>query len=620
MNPFENSFATKDLLPKQQNGYPESAPGSSSGPSSGSTHANSETLTSTSAEKSSSTTTAPQSNIEKALPAPGAVPHIDTNGGSAVPPAIGSASDASSSSGNNKHNLRILNFQSLDSDRLPGLTPPLFTPGGRRLPPIQFSPNGALGSPGTPGHMWSSLLNATGSSLPGGQEALPQFINMMRKLGLTPNESNLRSGLTPSIMAQQGFNFNLNTPGGFLNGQMTPGLLNLLGLTASVPAQPEAAPNPGQEFQPPQVPQTSVPPPARAAPKQPEIKPDDSIEEESDLSEDEAVVKKEQDDTGKRVATDSGPNSKRAKNGVKTKATKKKKETKKSPPPSTEDEKRKQFLERNRVAASKCRQRKKQLFSKMESELSFYSNGYRELSVQVTQLRDQLLQLRGVLINHQDCNGLVNSVGGYRQMQTLLGQTDYIAQAAANSHPNYTSIPSTIPTTLNAQLPVKNESPIDGQVDVVPQMGANLNHVDGQASQGSPVGQGRHIGQVGGHVGPMGAIGQVGQMGGNGSPVNQVPHINGSQPPPQVGQPNGDMNMRMQYHQDVNGGNYQADLTQTGMNDLLNQGGNLRPINSTSNLQSEKLAASDSYGLRSVSSMADLQHGAHPPAVKHFNL
>lgn len=561
LNPFENSFATKDLLNRQlprNIGFSDSA--SASGASTHSNNNNIEAL---------STSTAGKPSVSK--------PKTVIDGDTAQNPSVPTGVDPAAANGsNNKHNLRILNFLSLDSDRLPGLTPPIFTPGGRRLPPIQFSPGAPLGSPGTPGHLWSSLLNATNGTH-AGPEAIPQFVNMLRKLGLTPNESNLRSGLTPSILAQQGFNFNLNTPGGFPNGQMTPGLLNLLGLTSTAPTETV----PALSAQPYSV--SHIQQPVNVAKtKVGETRAELPIQEEggSDDSEQDAVVKQEQLETVKRPAAENGSTTKRAKPAAKGKAGKKKEETKKSARAASEDEKRKQFLERNRVAASKCRQRKKQLFSKMESELSFYSNGYRELSAQVTQLREQLLQVRGILTNHRDCPGLINSVGGYQQMQNVLGQTDFVAQVAANAQPAYTSIPTTIPTTLNAQ-PMKSDVSSNGlvaSVDVHPM--PEMNHINGQLH-----------GQVG-LVQQTQQVGQVGQIGGVRASHDQVP-----------------------FQDEVDAGSFQGDIS----NGILNHGGALRPISSTSNLQSEKLV-NDSYGLRPVASMADLQNGAQQSVVKHYDI
>lgn len=379
------------------------------------------------------------------------------------------------SAGSNKHNLRLLNFQSVGAseNRLPGLTPPIFTPGGRRLPPIHLSPNAAMGTPETPGSsLWSSLLNATNGQGHDGQQGqnlnYNQFANMIRKLGLTPNELNLRLGFTPGI-GHQSFNFGHIpglTPGGLNNGQMTPGLQSLLGLShqnsvdghsnslhmSQAPVrqqyqpQVQPAPQPQQQQQQPMQAQQSLrenrAPAHTTAPPAAEPQPTFAIPTEPPRPM--PVVKQEDDSQVKE------PPTKKAKT---TRAKKEKKDDKKkkaASPVDEEEEKRKQFLERNRVAASKCRQRKKQLFQKMEDELAFYSTGYRELSAQVTQLREQLLTLRGVVTSLKNLPVLINAVGGYEQLQNIIGQTDYIAQAAVNSQPNFHLIPSTIPTTLNA--------------------------------------------------------------------------------------------------------------------------------------------------------------------------
>lgn len=191
----------------------------------------------------------------------------------------------------NKHNLHIPNISTLDPNinRAPVGTSPSLTPGDRKLPPLGLSPgghlNGGLGTPGS--NLWNSLLSATnnpnsgtnaatnstsndgsntvanginanlnyttgqnsgapnheGSFHPSNQNNtnINQFISMLRKSGLTPNESNLRSGLTPGGVNHHGgnmFAFNnqlpgLTTPGAFLNSPITPGLSNLLGMPAN---------------------------------------------------------------------------------------------------------------------------------------------------------------------------------------------------------------------------------------------------------------------------------------------------------------------------------------------------------------------------------------------------
>lgn len=287
--------------------------------------------------------------------------------------------------------MRISNIGTIQGNsKLPGITPPIFTPGGRKLPPLGLSPGGGQ-NPDTPGHMWLSLLHATGNGQDRG------------KLGLTPNESNLRLGLTPGAVGQAnggGFPFptGMTTPLVLMQGNpMTPGLLTLLGL------------GPGAEQEKKEV----------------------SVEDD--------------------VKSESGEVSKKRAAKAPTESKKRQRTRKKEPAPKADDgeeEKRKSFLERNRVAASKCRQRKKQLIQKMEDELNFYSTGYRELSAQVGQLRDQLMKITLVVMGHKECQMLLQQVGGFEQLNQLVRDSQFVSNISNQG--NVTLIPLTIPTTLNS--------------------------------------------------------------------------------------------------------------------------------------------------------------------------
>lgn len=504
------------------------------------------------------------------------------------------------SAGSNKHNLRLLNFQSVaaSENRLPGLTPPIFTPGGRRLPPIHLSPNAAMGTPETPGSsLWSSLLNATnGQGGHEGQQGLnlnyAQFANMMRKLGLTPNELNLRLGFTPGV-GQQTFNFGHIpglTPGGLSNGQMTPGLLSFLGLShqgnqegPSSQTQPvhlnHAPVRQTQLYQPPSqsrpapvpAPQPSASAPAAGAAPSASTEPEPTFAIPTEPPRPMPVVKQEEDTKVKE------PPAKKAKANPRAKKEKKKEEKKKKAPTPVdeEEEKRKQFLERNRVAASKCRQRKKQLFQKMEDELAFYSTGYRELSAQVTQLREQLLTLRSVVTSLKNLPVLINAVGGYQQLQNIIGQTDYIAQAAVNSQPNFHLIPSTIPTTLNAsQQPLQQLSPQSNKAGMK-------------------------------YMGPQGQAGPEEQPHIQGDRRRLVQGSNGLM---SYQDPNGGQNVTIPAEAPVEEVPRHFSGEMNGMANMqpVDQSG-LRNLSSTSNLQNKQMEQGY-QGLRNVASMANLQH------------
>lgn len=604
----------------------------------------------------------------------------------------------------NKHNLHIPNISSLNdnSNKLPGITPPLFTPGGRRLPPLSLSPNGPLSNPGTPGtNLWNSLLNATSNhgesngntlippynhnhpnsanpnnshynqpnNVPYSQAANPnnahynQFVNNLRKTGLTPNESNIRSGLTPGgVNHPGGFPFGhvpgLTTPSALLNSPMTPGLSSLLGLGSghNNNHSNENAPPPGSNadiynmqsnngttdvnsnsvFAPPLPPneqsngktavnthKNPISTTSKGKPAEEHKKVEVKIEDESKRKN-----KAESTEKSKKRKVDTVKAEQHPKPAAKKKPTKKDEEEKTEINPNQEEEegddeevpekgkkkpstdKRKNFLERNRVAASKCRQRKKQLLQKMEDELAFYSAGYRELSAQAQQLRDQLMNVRGVLVGHKDCSVLVSSVGGYEQLNNIIRLTDYIIRSTARTQTNATSIPSTIPTTLNNATETNGAPAPPGAFPVPPPAPTSTT----MAPQ-LPITGGRPMGLSNSSIETI-------NNGANGT-FSHGPIINSAMP---------DDNKIASRHSfsDLPAAAATSVRTMPPQND----GGqaNLRVINSMSNLagmnqqlnqnQPNVRAAggNEKYNIRTINSMIDLQqHNPHPQTVSHQN-
>lgn len=507
--------------------------------------------------------------------------------------------------------------------------------------------------------MWGSLLNATNGHVRDPQNA--HFLSMAKRSGLTPNESNLRSGLTPGFN-HQGFNFGLGlTPGGLMNGQMTPGLSNLLGFSSlphsrqgqeqAAPAastndpvvpepQPMAPPaatgasaseagdNASASLAPaaPTAPGASATQPAPAAPAAPAAAPGDTansgppampipaeVPEPVMVNQPAAnqppvpVVVKREAEKDETLAEE--PQAKKAKAAPKKVA---KKKPQKAPEKeaagaksdneddASPDEKRKQFLERNRVAALKCRQRKKQLFQKMEDELAYFLQGHRELSAQVVQLREQILTLRGIIIQHKDCPALLQSVGGPQQLHNILGQTDYVLQMVGQQ--NYAPMPSTIPTTLK---PGQHSSPDQfsptppqpekhhSQLPHQPQIYQQQYQPPPQHPPQPPPQHQQQPPQPQQHEEHMPE-----QLAGQMSAPRRMPNM------VQVNYQNSHdaehASHDIQRH--YLAGMVPADVVQ----EMDNRGGNLRSVNSLSNLQSGKY--DENYrGLRNVSSMANLQ-------------
>lgn len=106
----------------------------------------------------------------------------------------------------------------------------------------------------------------------------------------------------------------------------------------------------------------------------------------------------------------------------------------------TDEEKRKNFLERNRsvpsaasrecsvtdreyrVAALKCRQRKKQWLANLQAKVELFSNENDTLSAQVGQLREEIVGLKSILLQHKDCPiSQSQGLGPYFQQQPEYG-------------------------------------------------------------------------------------------------------------------------------------------------------------------------------------------------------
>lgn len=95
----------------------------------------------------------------------------------------------------------------------------------------------------------------------------------------------------------------------------------------------------------------------------------------------------------------------------------------------TDEEKRKNFLERNRVAALKCRQRKKQWLANLQAKVELFSTENDALSAQITQLREEIVNLKTMLLAHKDCP--VSQAQGISGM----AMTNFIGDLNHHAHP-----------------------------------------------------------------------------------------------------------------------------------------------------------------------------------------
>ncbi|KAE8454033.1 hypothetical protein EG329_007809 [Mollisiaceae sp. DMI_Dod_QoI] len=101
----------------------------------------------------------------------------------------------------------------------------------------------------------------------------------------------------------------------------------------------------------------------------------------------------------------------------------------------TDEEKRKNFLERNRVAALKCRQRKKQWLANLQQKVEIYTAENDNLNAQLSALREEVVNLKTILVAHKDCpvsqqQGIAG-MGMHQMLESYNGQMNPYGMAAA---------------------------------------------------------------------------------------------------------------------------------------------------------------------------------------------
>ncbi|KAF2196823.1 hypothetical protein GQ43DRAFT_359626, partial [Delitschia confertaspora ATCC 74209] len=65
---------------------------------------------------------------------------------------------------------------------------------------------------------------------------------------------------------------------------------------------------------------------------------------------------------------------------------------------------RQTHLEKNRLAAHKCRQRKKEATSALQARYQEVTDRHKQLKMQVTVLRDEMLALKNQVLAHGSCD------------------------------------------------------------------------------------------------------------------------------------------------------------------------------------------------------------------------
>ncbi|KAI9007013.1 hypothetical protein CLU79DRAFT_778841 [Phycomyces nitens] len=136
-----------------------------------------------------------------------------------------------------------------------------------------------------------------------------------------------------------------------------------------------------------------------------------------------------------------------------------------------DEEKRKNFLERNRIAALKCRQRKKQWLSNLQGKVEYLSGDNDRLQMQAEALREEIVNLKTLLLAHKDCpiaqaNGFHPSIVQkpmqpmmQPMMQSMMRTQGTSIYSPTTTTSSYQGIPSTSPTRPTTSSPLSASNP-----------------------------------------------------------------------------------------------------------------------------------------------------------------
>ena len=107
------------------------------------------------------------------------------------------------------------------------------------------------------------------------------------------------------------------------------------------------------------------------------------------------------------------------------------------------DEKRSKFLERNRIAASKCRQKKKEWTSNLEDKARDLQASKNQLAVMATSLKDEVMWLKGEMLKHTGC--------GCAQIREYLSSAAESITSAASTYRKFENAASPVGSAPNSR-------------------------------------------------------------------------------------------------------------------------------------------------------------------------
>jgi len=120
------------------------------------------------------------------------------------------------------------------------------------------------------------------------------------------------------------------------------------------------------------------------------------------------------------------------------------------------DDKRRKFLERNRAAAQRCREKRKHWINNLQAEKSVMQEENNSLHTEVQSLRTEVAHLKCMLLSHKDCSVTKAMQDGKLPRPPIFSDTDNIKKPS--------------PTKPTPQHPLRGS---DDDVKLTPTSGAN---------------------------------------------------------------------------------------------------------------------------------------------------
>ncbi|KAB8234583.1 hypothetical protein ETB97_007318 [Aspergillus alliaceus] len=130
-----------------------------------------------------------------------------------------------------------------------------------------------------------------------------------------------------------------------------------------------------------------------------------------------------------------------------------------------QNEKRKKFLERNRVAASKCRLKKKEQTKLLQAQYQELNNKRNELKRQTERLRSEKLSLKNLILAHANCGDQAINLRIQQMVEDITSQDTPRLGSIQSPQPNSPSTPQGLSFGFDGPMQLSPSSAMESPED-----------------------------------------------------------------------------------------------------------------------------------------------------------